>query len=50
LFDKFDKLNVIVGKNNVGKPNLLRAVKSIREEFDSFKKDWTDYSPKKASP
>ncbi|MDX6527831.1 MAG: hypothetical protein QOH41_121 [Blastocatellia bacterium] len=48
VVDEFDKLNVIIGKNNVGKSNLLRAIKWIREEFECFGQDWLSYSSKKA--
>jgi AAA domain, putative AbiEii toxin, Type IV TA system len=48
VITEFGTINVVIGRNNVGKSNLLRAIRWIKEEFESFNQDWTVYSPKRA--
>lgn len=43
-------LNVIIGRNNVGKSNLLRSIKWFRDEFESIRQgaNWARYSSNNA--
>jgi hypothetical protein len=43
----FGQVNVVIGRNNVGKSNLMRAIRWVKDQLSLRETDWKVYQPNK---